>query len=303
MKKIVVLMGGLSSEREVSLESGKGVLKALIQKGYEAIAVSIPEKLSGLVSFLEETKPDVVFNALHGKYGEDGCVQGLLNLMRIPYTHSGVLASALSMNKEQTKLVVKTVGVDVPNGRLITKEDILNGQALPKPYIVKPNDEGSSVGVYIIQTLADEQALIENWPFEKPVLMEEYIAGRELSVVVLDNEAIGIVEIKPKQGFYDYKTKYTDGFATHEIPAQVSDKWKEKMMLDAQKAHIALGCKGVSRSDFRLDEASGRCVFLELNANPGMTPLSLVPEVALKTKNIAYTELVDFLVKKADYEK
>ena len=303
MKKIAVLMGGQSSERVVSLESGKGVLKALAEKGYEPIALDVPEKLSGLVCFLEENKPDVVFNALHGKYGEDGCIQGLLNLMRIPYTHSGVLASALSMNKQEAKTLVKSAGVDVADGKIITKEDILAGKALPKPYVIKPNDEGSSVGVYIIKTGADEQKLLADWPFDKPVLTEEYIAGRELSVVVLFDEAVGIVEIKQGDGFYDYHTKYTAGVATHVVPAPLPQKWEEELKRQALIAHRVLGCKGVSRSDFRFDEATGRGVFLELNANPGMTPFSLVPEVVAKIKNINYPELVDLLVKAAEYEK
>ena len=303
MKKIAVLMGGQSSERAVSLESGKGVLKALAEKGYEPIALDVPEKLSGLVCFLEENKPDAVFNALHGKYGEDGCIQGLLNLMRIPYTHSGVLASALSMNKQEAKALLKPAGVHVANGKMITKADILNGNALPKPYVVKPNDEGSSVGVYIIKTESDEQKLLADWPFDKPVLTEEYIFGRELSVVVLFDESVGIVEIKQGIGFYDYHTKYTAGAATHVIPAVLPQKWEDEMKKQALIAHRVLGCKGVSRSDFRFDEQTGRCVFLELNANPGMTPVSLVPEVVAKIKNLTYSELVDLLVKAAEYEK
>lgn len=303
MKKIAVLMGGQSSERTVSLESGKGVIKALSEKGYEPIALDVPEKLSGLVCFLEENKPDAVFNALHGKYGEDGCIQGLLNLMRIPYTHSGVLASALSMNKQKAKALLKPAGVTVAEGKIITKDDILHGKALPKPYVIKPNDEGSSVGVYIIKTDADEQKLLEKWPFDKPVLTEEYIPGRELSVVVLFDESVGIVEIKQGEGFYDYHTKYTAGVATHVIPAVLPKNSENEMKKQALIAHQVLGCKGVSRSDFRFDEATGRCVFLELNANPGMTPFSLVPEVVAKIKNLTYPELVDLLVKAAEYEK
>lgn len=303
MTKVVVLMGGASSEREVSLESGKGVLKALMQKGYEALALDAAENIAGLAGFLEETRPDAVFNALHGKYGEDGCIQGLLNMMKIPYTHSGVLASALSMNKQAAKVLLKSAGVDVAQGKLVAKEDILSGKALLKPYIIKPNDEGSSVGVYIVKTDGDEQKLLFEWPFQKPVLTEEYIAGREFSVVVLFDEAVGIVEIKPKEGFYDYHAKYTEGSAVHVIPADLPAKWENEMKRQALTAHRMLGCGSVSRSDFRFDEMQGRCVFLELNANPGMTPFSLVPEVVLKMKQIDYSDLVELLVKAADYEK
>ncbi len=300
--KVAVLMGGHSSERNVSLESGKGVLKALLDNGHKAFAVDVVFPISGLVSFLEEEKPDVVFNALHGKYGEDGCVQGLLNLMKIPYTHSGVLASAVSMDKQKTKIIASSLGIDVPDGKLICKENILKGGGFKRPYVVKPNNEGSSVGVSIIHSVADEEKLLQEWVCDVPMLLEEYIAGREVSVVVLDDGAVGVVEIKPNQGFYDYQTKYTIGAATHQIPAEIDIDWTEKLKADAYAIHQALGCRGVSRSDFRLDEQNGRAVFLELNANPGMTPLSLVPEVVLNIKGMSYGTLVEYLLHKATYE-
>ncbi len=302
MKRVVVLAGGLSSEREVSLDSGKNVLKALLSKGYEAMMIDMQPPLSSLTTALETLHPDVVFNALHGKYGEDGCIQGLLNMMRIPYTHSGVLASALSMNKQRAKEVAASYGIDVPVGRLISDSELRAGQVLPKPYVIKPNDEGSSVGVYIIQTEADESQMLAERVFDKPVLMEEYIAGRELSVVVTDKGAIGVVEIVPTNGFYDYEHKYTTGAATHVIPAFISDEWTKRLMAAAEKAHKAFGCRGVSRSDFRLDEQTGRGVFLELNANPGMTALSLVPDVIQKITGMSYADFVADLVERVTYE-
>lgn len=301
--KVAVLMGGKSTERLVSLESGKGVLKALLNQGYQAFALDIPEQISGLVDLLEEQKPDVVFNALHGRYGEDGCIQGLLNLMEIPYTHSGVLASALSMDKQRAKVIVASMGIDVPRGYMITKEQLIQGNMLSKPYVLKPNDEGSSVGVHIIRTDEDERRVIDEWSYNKPVLTEEYIGGREVSVVVMDDGAVGVVEIIPHTGFYDYHTKYTVGVADHIVPADISGEWTKKLMQQAYKIHQALGCRGVSRSDFRLDEQTGRCVFLEINVNPGLTPLSLVPEVVSKIKGMSYDDLIVQLIKVAGYEK
>lgn len=301
--KVAVLMGGKSTERLISLESGKGVLKALLNQGIQAFALDIPEHLSGLVELLEEQKPDVVFNALHGRYGEDGCIQGLLNLMEIPYTHSGVLASALSMDKQRAKVIVASMGIDVPRGYMITKEQLIQGNMISKPYILKPNNEGSSVGVRIIRIEEDECQIIEEWPYSQPILTEEYIAGREVSVVVMDDGAVGVVEIVPHTGFYDYHTKYTAGMAEHVVPAEISVEWTKKLMQQAYKIHQAFGCRGVSRSDFRLDEQTGRCVFLEINVNPGLTPLSLVPEVVSKIKGMSYDDLIVQLIKVAGYEK
>ena len=305
MKRVIVLAGGLSSERDVSLDSGRNVLKALLEKGYDAMMIDVQRPVSGLAATLEQMKPDVVFNALHGKYGEDGCIQGLLNLMQIPYTHSGVLASALSMNKQQAKTVAAMKGVDVPAGKLVSFQDIKAGQTFPKPYVIKPNDEGSSVGVHIIRTDADEKAFLSDLServIDKLFLMEEYIDGRELSVVVTDSGAAGIVEIIPDTGFYDYIHKYTLGASTHIIPADIPAKWTQRLMNDAQIVHQAFGCRGVSRSDFRLDEKADRGVFLELNANPGMTALSLVPEVLAEMCGQTYGDFVEELVKQAAYE-
>lgn len=303
MKKVVVLMGGMSSERAVSFNSGKCVLKALLSRGYNAIALDVQQPISGLVRALEEIKPDVVFNALHGRYGEDGCIQGLLNLMQIPYTHSGILASAVSMDKQQTKRIASLLGIDVPHGRLVTPADIKQGNTLPKPYVLKPNDEGSSVGVAIIRTKEDEMSFLFERDIDKIWLMEEYIDGREMSVVVTDTGVAGIIEIMPHDGFYDYEHKYTQGTATHIVPAQLTKPYSDKLGQDALAIHQALGCRQVSRSDFRLDEKTGRCVFLELNANPGMTSLSLVPEVLEVVQGISYTDFVVQLVENAGSNK
>lgn len=300
--KIAVLMGGMSSERAISFESGKGVLKALLDKGYTAFALDVCQPLSALIRMLEIQRPDVVFNALHGKYGEDGCIQGLLNMLHIPYTHSGVLASALSMDKQRTKEVAQQLGIDVAKGQLMTKEELLNGSGFDFPYVVKPNDEGSSVGVYIVKNKEEAEKMFSQWPFQKCVLVEEYIPGKELSVAVMDDGPLGTVDIIPKMGFYDYQNKYSEGAATHVIPAHLSASIEEKILTDAFHMHKALGCRGISRSDFRYDMQTGRVVFLELNANPGMTPLSLVPEIAAK-KGINYANLVELLIQKADYER
>ncbi len=304
-QKIAVLMGGLSSERDISLQSGRGVLNALLLAGYDAFPVDLTPDLGAFVNVMNTKKPDVVFNALHGKYGEDGCVQGILNLMRIPYTHSGVLASALSMNKTRAKCVVAALGIAVPAGKMVTLADIRAGNGLPIPYVVKPNDEGSSVGVFIVTDKAAEEAMIRDWCFgDRAVLTEEYIAGRELSVAVTDDGPLGVVEIVPKSGFYDFTNKYAEGGARHLIPAPLDETMYQALMKAAFRIHQAMGCRGVSRSDFRLDDTNPdnpKAVFLEVNVNPGMTPLSLVPEIAA-AQGISYEQLVVRLVEKATCE-
>lgn len=305
MRKVAVLMGGISSEREISLQTGQGVLSALNQAGYHAFPVDLTHNMDEFVSIMNREKPEVVFNALHGKYGEDGCVQGVLNLMQIPYTHSGVIASAIAMNKSMTKRVAETLGIYVPKEYLVDREDVLNGKTLPYPYVVKPNDEGSSVGVYIIRNQSEEKELLSRWSYKNKVLMETYIPGRELSVAVRDDGPLGIVEIISKEGFYDFTNKYTAGRAEHIIPAKIAKKDYQKMMDAAYAMHQTLGCRGVTRSDFRYDETrkdGERCLFLELNTNPGMTPMSLVPEIAAH-QNISYQQLVIWLVERATCDK
>ena len=282
---VAVLMGGISSEREISLSSGKGVVQALKNLGYTTKAIVVGEDLSKLIADLKRFQPDVIFNALHGKGGEDGGIQGLLNWQKIPYTHSGVLASSLGMDKEMTRKIAQQVKVPVAKGGLKTKLEFLK---MKLPLVVKPNDEGSSIGVSLVLKEADRKKV--KWPKDKKLLVEEYIPGRELSVAVMDGKALGILELKPKKGWYDFRNKYQAGAVQHLIPAPVSPAIEKKLCQYAEKIHNSLGCRGVTRSDFRLDK--NKVVFLEINTNPGMTPTSLVPDIA-KLKNLSYEELVE----------
>lgn len=293
-------MGGLSGEREVSLSSGKGVTNALKKSGYTVKAIDLTSDIAAFVKALQTFKPDVVFNALHGVFGEDGCVQGLLNLMRLPYTHSGVEASAVGMDKEQTRKIAKTLGIPVADGGLKTKEEMK--KKMPKlPYVAKPNADGSSLGVYIVTTKKEHEQLLKKWGKEKYKLVEEYIPGHELSVAVLNGKSIGSIELVPKTGFYDYKNKYTAGTTQHLVPAPLPPKQATLIAKYSEQIHAALGCRGVTRSDFRYDDTDKRhprIVFLEINTNPGMTPFSLVPDIA-KNKKITYDMLVKKLVEQA----
>lgn len=300
VKKIAVIMGGLSGEREISLSSGRGVAEALKKKGYIVKEIDLTKDISAFVKELEAFKPDVAFNALHGVFGEDGCVQGLLNLMKIPYTHSGVLGSAVGMDKEQTRKIAKAIGIPVADGGLRTKSEMEKG--VPKlPYVAKPNADGSSLGVVIVHDLKEHEELLQNWGKEEYRLVEEYIPGRELSVAVLGGKYLGSIEIVPQEGFYDFKNKYTDGKTKHIVPAPLPEDQEQLLAKYSEQIHAALGCRGVTRSDFRYDDTDPnhpRLVFLEINTNPGMTPFSLVPDIA-KYKKISYDELVDQLVKEA----
>ena len=289
--KVAVLMGGISSEKEISLSSGKGVEQALKRMGYSVQTIVVNEDLSLLIKDLKQFKPDVVFNALHGRFGEDGCIQGILNWMKIPYTHSGVLASSIGMDKEMTRKIAEQIKVPVAKGGLKTQEEF---QKMPLPLVVKPNDEGSSIGVSLILEESDRKKL--KWPEGKKLLVEEYIPGRELSVAVLDGKALGTLELKPKKGWYDFQNKYQAGAVEHLIPAPVEPAIEEKLCQYAEKMHIVLGARGVTRCDFRLDK--DRIVFLEINTSPGMTPTSLVPDMA-KLKNLTYDNLIEKLIQGA----
>lgn len=307
MKKVAVVAGGMSSEREISLMTGQGVLESLLRQGYDAFLLELTPHIFDFVRTLEKEKPDVIFNALHGRFGEDGNIQGLFNLMQIPYTHSGVLASALSMNKKMAKMLFEKEGLPVAEDKIITLFDLKQKEHLPYPYVIKPLNEGSSVGVYIITSPEDEKALMKRWPFGgAAVMMEEYIQGREMSVPVLDGKAIGVVEIAPKKGFYTYENKYQEGRTDHFIPAPIPQKQTDLLMDYAERAHHVLGCKGASRTDFRYDDTQPdkepRLVILELNNQPGMTALSLLPEVAKKA-GISYDEVVSSLVEEAECEE
>lgn len=308
-KKIGVLMGGLSSEREVSLNSGKNVAEALAKKGYDVFTVDLTEDIEAFVATLKREKPDAVFNALHGKYGEDGCVQGLLELMKIPYTHSGPSASALAMNKVKARHVYESAGLPVAKGRAVSKAEILANDVLPRPFVLKPACDGSSVGVYIFgEKTADKPPFDEKtypYPDDATVLAEEYIAGREMTVAVLNGKALGVLEIVPSVDWYDYSAKYTDGGAKHIVPADMPADDYAAMMAMAEKAHEALGCRGVSRTDFRYDDTKKgekpRIVILETNTQPGMTSLSLVPDIA-RYAGYSYEDLVAALVEEARCE-
>lgn len=289
--KVAVLMGGFSSEKDISLSSGRGVEKALKNLGYVTKAIIVCEDLSKLVADLKRFNPDVVFNALHGRFGEDGCIQGILNWLKIPYTHSGMLASSIGMNKEMTRKIAMQVKVPVARGGIKTKAEF---EKMKLPLVVKPNDEGSSIGVSLILNESDRKKI--KWPKNKELLVEEYIPGRELSVAVLDGKVLGTLELIPKKGWYDFKNKYKSGAVKHLIPAPVSPAIERKLCRYAEKVHNALGCRGISRSDFRLNKS--RIVFLEINTSPGMTPTSLVPDIA-KLKHLTYEKLVEKLVRGA----
>ncbi|MFQ5774242.1 MAG: D-alanine--D-alanine ligase [Kiloniellaceae bacterium] len=284
-RRVAVLMGGRSAEREVSLVSGRACAKALREAGYEVSEVEVGRDMGALLRALSAPAPDVVFNALHGHWGEDGCIQGLLELLGIPYTHSGVMASALAMHKQMAKRIVAAAGVASPEGIVVRRADLRKGEVMERPYVIKPLREGSSVGVRIVREGDNRPPIDESdWRFGDEVLVERFIPGRELTVAVVGERALAVTEIRPKQGFYDYDAKYTDGRADHLIPAPVAPEITAAAMDAALAAHRALGCRGVTRSDFRYDDANGgglgRLYFLEVNTQPGMTPLSLVPEQA-----------------------
>jgi D-alanine-D-alanine ligase len=300
---VVVLMGGWSAEREVSLTSGKGVADALRTRGWS----NVTELDMGrdVAHRLEELKPDVVFNALHGTPGEDGTVQGMMDLMGLKYTHSGITTSAIAIDKELTKLVLVPHGIRMPAGRVVTSESLYREDPIARPYVVKPVNEGSSVGVAIVTAEGNYGNPIGRdvegpWQQFDHLLAEPFIKGRELTVAVLNGEALAVTELKPKAGFYDYDAKYTDGLTQHVCPAEVPDDIASSMMDMAASAHRLLGCKGASRSDFRWDDEQGEAgvYLLEVNTQPGMTPLSLVPEQA-KLKGISYGELVERLIEEA----
>jgi D-alanine-D-alanine ligase len=299
---IAVLMGGWSAEREVSLMSGNGVADALEARGHK---VSRVELTRDVAVKLAELKPDVVFNALHGTPGEDGTVQGMLDLMGVPYTHSGLVTSVIAIDKQLTKQALLPHGVPMPGGRMVKSAELFERDPLPRPYVLKPVNEGSSVGVAIVTAEGNYGSPIGAeakgpWQEFDELLAEPFIRGRELTTAVLGDQALGVTELKPKSGFYDYDSKYTDGLTEHVFPAQVPDAITEACKRIALEAHRLLGCKGASRSDFRWDDSQGveGLFLLEVNTQPGMTPLSLVPEQA-KHLGISYGELVQRIVDEA----
>lgn len=300
MKKVLVVYGGFSSERDVSIVSGKNIAEALQKKGYLVVEHDLT---SGALFFeaLKKEKPDVVFNALHGNFGEDGEIQGFLDILQIPYTHSGMKSSVFGMNKQITKEICFKNGINTAPYEMMTYEEFLkNGTKIKIPYVVKPQSDGSSVGVFIVQNEDDVKKVFYSDKKEE-ILVEKYIKGRELTVAVLEDKACAVTELKPKIGFYDYEAKYTNGATDHILPAEVPLKIAETAMEYALKIHKILKCNTVSRSDLRYNEDDG-VVFLEINTNPGMTPLSLVPEQA-KYIGVSYEDLCQKLVENASCRK
>lgn len=300
-RSVLVLMGGISVEREVSLTSGKACADALIEAGYNVRAYDFDGDVPALVKTLSE-RPDVVYNSLHGRWGEDGCVQGLLELMHIPYSHSGVMASAVAMNKVKAKEIVGAAGITSPHGKVVTRTELLEGDPLPRPYVIKPISEGSSIGVRIVRKDDNEPAAgCEPEGLDEEVLVETFIEGRELTVAVMEDRALEVTELRPRVRFYDYEAKYTDGVTEHILPAPIHPSIREAALDAALKAHQALGCRGVSRSDFRYDDTKGepgQLFYLETNTQPGMTALSLVPEQAALL-GIPFPELCAWMVENA----
>ncbi len=300
---VVVLMGGWSSEREVSLTSGRGVAQALRERGWSNVTELDMDR--DVATRLAELKPDVVFNALHGTPGEDGTVQGMMDLMGLKYTHSGLETSVIAIDKELTKMVLVPGGVRMPKGTMVESESLYTKDPIARPYVLKPVNEGSSVGVAIVTAEGNYGSPIGRdvegpWHHFDHLLAEPFIKGRELTVTVLGDEALAVTELKPKAGFYDFDAKYTDGLTVHVCPAEIPEDIAKSMMDMAAKAHRLLGCKGASRSDFRWDDEQGEAgvYLLEVNTQPGMTPLSLVPEQA-KLGGISYGELVERLIEEA----
>ncbi|WP_281857534.1 D-alanine--D-alanine ligase [Litoreibacter halocynthiae] len=299
IRKVVVLMGGPSVEREVSLSSGRDCATALREAGYEVTELDAGPDLAARLSDLQ---PDVVFNALHGRWGEDGCVQGLLEWMRIPYTHSGVLASATAMDKERTKQIYREAGLPVVYSVLASKADVMSAHVLPAPYVVKPYNEGSSVGVYLVKEGANSPPKLSD-DMPDTVMVEAFAPGRELTTSVVGGRALIVTDILT-DGWYDYEAKYAEGGSRHVVPADIPEEITALCMDYALRAHDALGCRGVSRTDFRWDESKGAAglILLETNTQPGMTPTSLTPEQALKT-GMSMAELCKWMVEDASCDR
>lgn len=299
---VAVLMGGWANERPVSLMSGAGVADALESKGHKVTRIDMDRDVAARIA---EAKPDVVFNALHGVPGEDGTVQGMLDLMGVPYTHSGMVTSVIAIDKELTKQRLVPAGIPMPKGEIVSSDSLYERDPMPRPYVLKPVNEGSSVGVAIVTDDSNYGNPIGKdakgpWQEFDHLLAEPFIKGRELTVAVLKDRALTVTELVPKNGFYDFDAKYTDGMTEHVCPAQIPQDAFDRMMQLSLDAHNLLGCKGASRSDFRWDEEQGLdgIYLLEVNTQPGMTPLSLVPEQA-KQQGISYADLVEMICEEA----
>ncbi len=305
-KHVAVLMGGWSSEREVSLRSGGQIANALEKGGYRVTRMDVTREIA---ADLARVKPDVAFNALHGRPGEDGTIQGILETLQIPYTHSGVMASALAMNKQMAKAVMAAAGIPVAKGVLVSRHEAAKAHVLPRPYVLKPNAEGSSVGVFIVradQEHPPQELNSADWSLSDTMLAEKYVAGRELTCAVMGDKALDIIEIVANAThFYDYESKYAPGGSTHILPAKISPNIYLDIQRLALTAHKALGCRGVSRADFRYDDTpggTGELVCLEVNTQPGMTETSLVPELAAHA-GLSFVELVSWIVEDASLDR
>ncbi|MBL4841892.1 MAG: D-alanine--D-alanine ligase, partial [Thalassospira sp.] len=295
--------GGWSAERPVSLSSGTECIKALREKGYRVTEIDAGRDLAAQLAAIDP-KPDVVFNALHGRWGEDGCVQGLLEIMGIPYTHSGVRASSIAMDKMSAKAMFMEYDIPCARHVWVSRDEIASGNALPPPYVLKPNNEGSSVGVEIILTAEEEQNMLaREWTHGDGVMQEEFIPGREMTVAVKDGKAMEIIEILTgNHAFYDFESKYVAGGSEHIIPADIPGDLRAKIQDCAEKAYRALGCRGIARADFRYDPTEDRVAILEINTQPGMTPTSLVPDAA-RHDGLSFADIVAWMVEDASCER
>jgi D-alanine-D-alanine ligase len=303
---VAVLMGGWSVERKVSLASGEACYNALRRAGFDAIMVDVRRET--ISSVLMDMKPHVAFNALHGKWGEDGCASALLETLQIPYTHSGVLASSIAMHKEKSKALFREAGIPVADSKLVDIEIAAATHPMPPPYVVKPVAEGSSVGVHIVDNTRNGPASIileQRAIFGDQVMVEKFIPGKELTCAVMGGVALGVIDIVPNIGFYDYEAKYAEGGSRHILPAEIPNDIYRKVQRYSLLAHQALGCKGVSRSDFRMDDTPGQepqIILLEINTQPGMTGTSLVPELAAHAGH-SFEELVTWMVNDASLDR
>ncbi len=306
-RHVAVLMGGLAAERPVSLKTGAGCARALEGEGYRVTEVDMGRDVAEVLAAL---KPDVVFNALHGPFGEDGTVQGVLEILRIPYTHSGVLASSLAMNKELAKRLAVTVGISVAPGMVASRFEVAERHVMEPPYVAKPLANGSSFGVFIVKagrSHPPQELATADWPLGDLMLVERYVPGRELTCAVMGEadgpKALGVIEILPSAGeFYDYEAKYAAGGSIHVLPAKIKPNIYQSVQEMAVRAHVALGCRGVTRSDFRYDDATDTLVWLEVNTQPGMTETSLVPELAAHA-GFSFGELVRWMVEDASLDR
>lgn len=300
-KTVAVVMGGWSPEREVSLSSGRECAKALIDLGYKIRLIDMTRDLPALMRALEPL-PDVIFNALHGVGGEDGTVQGVFEMLGVPYTHSGVLASAVAMHKPTAKAVFRNAGLPVAEGVVARPEELVERDPMPAPFVVKPTNQGSSVGVRIVRVNDNSwREEVAAWSFGREILVEPFISGRELTVAVMGDRALGVCEIIPRGSFYDYTAKYSTGGSEHVVPAPVPASVYEEALDIGLRAHRALGCRGVTRADLRYDDTAGGCgrlYLLEVNTQPGMTPTSLVPDIAQHAA-IGFADLVGWMVENA----